>query len=63
MWAALGIVQENLPSALICTTIIIRFECHLTTTQNETDMKTERNIITMDEYGQIRFPSTTSNYI
>ncbi|MCM1373385.1 MAG: hypothetical protein NC113_09445 [Bacteroides sp.] len=26
-------------------------------------MKTERNIITMDEYGQIHFPSTTSNDI
>ena len=26
-------------------------------------MKTERNIITIDEYGQIHFPSTTSNDI
>ena len=26
-------------------------------------MKTERNIITMDEYGRIHFPSTTSNNI
>lgn len=26
-------------------------------------MKTERNIITMDEYGRIHFPNTTSNNI
>lgn len=26
-------------------------------------MKTERNIITIDEYGQIHFPSTTNNDI
>ena len=34
-----------------------------TAIQNITTMKTERNIITIDEYGQIHFSSTTSNDI
>ena len=38
-------------------------QCHLKTIQNITIMKTERNIITMDEYGRIHFPNTTSNDI
>ena len=38
-------------------------QCHLTTIQNITKMKTERNIITMNEYGRIRFPDATANDI
>ena len=39
------------------------FNNYSTTIQNITTMKTERNIITIDEYGQIHFPSTTNNDI
>ena len=38
-------------------------QSHLTTTINEATMNAERNIITIDEYGRIHFPSTTSNDI
>lgn len=38
-------------------------QCHLKTIQNISIMKTERNIITIDEYGRIHFPNTTSNDI
>ena len=34
---------------------------HLITIQNITTMKTERNIITMNEYGRIHFPDATAN--
>ena len=33
------------------------------TTKNGNIMKTERNIITIDEYGRIHFPDITSNNI
>ena len=39
------------------------FNNHSTIIQNITTMKTERNIITIDEYGRIHFPSTTNNDI
>ena len=39
------------------------FNYHPTIFQNITTMKTERNIITIDEYGRIHFPSTTNNDI
>lgn len=38
-------------------------QCHLTTIQNITKMKTERNIITMNEYVRIHFPDATANDI
>ena len=38
-------------------------QSHLITIQNITTMKTERNIITMNEYGRIHFPGATVNDI
>ena len=38
-------------------------QSHLITTINETTMKTERKIITIDEYGRNHLPNTTSNNI
>ena len=38
-------------------------QSHLITIQNITTMKTERNIITMNEYGRIHFPDATANDI
>ena len=39
------------------------FNNYSTTIQNITTMNAERNIITIDEYGRIHFPNTTSNDI
>ena len=36
-------------------------QSNLTTIINETTMNTERNIITMDEYGTIHFPNISNN--
>ena len=38
-------------------------QCHLVTIQNRITMNTERNIITMDEYGQIHFSDATAKNI
>ena len=38
-------------------------QCHLVTIQNRITMNTERNIITMDEYGRIHFSDATAKNI